>query len=344
VPPGSTVSVREYGDLSVYIRRMFICDREQHLLPTWARFVRGLIDCPLLQPTASREGIHQDDSFTSVRQVIEDQLSRGLRDLARRDPTTWKRLVRGHADLIVGWAVKDNEFFERVKDIVTFRTTRGQLSLPEYLECSHGTLYYVTRELGSLQEQLLAEARDLPVIDASWFAVPTFLEKYARQQPAIGMTRLDVEAETLMRPASEQEFAPLVAYFRSRGVRVKVAAFRPAEVPAVMLYPQGAETAAGAGQALQRKEVTGGLAGLLRAYVEQHPGEAEDHGGTLYLNASCSLIRRLAQTNLSEEQRGLVLTLLRQMARLFCGRVLTATDAAAAFGEFTQSLERIALP
>src|SRR5262249_34074833 len=41
VPPGSVASVREYGDLRVTIRRMFICERERDLLPTWARFVRG---------------------------------------------------------------------------------------------------------------------------------------------------------------------------------------------------------------------------------------------------------------------------------------------------------------
>ena len=43
---------REFGDLNVYIRRMFICERERDLLPPWARFVRGVVDSPLLQPTA----------------------------------------------------------------------------------------------------------------------------------------------------------------------------------------------------------------------------------------------------------------------------------------------------
>ena len=37
VPPGSVASVREFGDLTVFIRRMFICERERDLLPPWAR-------------------------------------------------------------------------------------------------------------------------------------------------------------------------------------------------------------------------------------------------------------------------------------------------------------------
>jgi molecular chaperone HtpG len=344
VPPGSVASVREYGDLTVYIRRMFICDRERDLLPPWARFVRGVIDCPVLQPTASREGIHQDESFESVRQVLEEQLGAGLRELARREPDTWKRLVRGHSDLIVGWAVKDNEFFDRVQDIVAFRTSRGLLSLPEYLRASGGTLYYVTRELGSLQDQLLAEGRNLPAIDASWFAVTPFLEKYAARHRDVSLVQLDGEAETLMRPAPEAEFAPLLAYYRGRGVRARAAAFRPAEVPAVMLYPQGVETVREAGSALQAGEVAPGLAGLVSAYVEGRSAGAGDCGGTFYLNASCPLVRRLAQQPPGGDRLAAALDVLLQNARLFSGRTLTAADGVLAFRELTRGLERLLRP
>src|SRR5436190_6916082 len=213
VPPGSVASVREFGDLNVYIRRMFICERERDLLPPWARFVRGVVDSPLLQPTASRESIHQDDNFELVRQALEEQLGRGLRELAGEEPATWKRIVRGHSDVIIGWAVSDNEFFDRVEDIVTFRTSRGPLSLREYLELSGGSLYYVTRELGSLQEQVLAEGRDVPAIDASWFAVTPFLEKYAaRTGEDIGLVQLDTEAQELMRPVPEEPYENMLEF------------------------------------------------------------------------------------------------------------------------------------
>src|SRR5262249_46294520 len=70
VPPQSVVSIKEYGTVAVYIRRMAICEADKDLLPPWARFVRGVIDGPALQPTASREAVHQDDSYEAVRQVL----------------------------------------------------------------------------------------------------------------------------------------------------------------------------------------------------------------------------------------------------------------------------------
>jgi molecular chaperone HtpG len=338
VPPGSVASVREFGDLRVYIRRMFICERERDLLPPWARFVRGVIECPLLQPTASREGIHQDENFELVRQALEEQLGAGLRRLARDEPAVWKQVVRGHADIIIGWAVSDNEFFERVADIVPLRTTRGPLSLPEYLAQSGGRLYYVTRELGSLQEQLLAEGRDVPAIDASWFSVTPFLEKYAQRHPETSLVQLDGESQQLLRSVPEGKWSALLDHYRARGVRVRVAAFKPAEAPALMLYPQGAELAREAQASLEAGDLPGPLAGLVHEYVEGKFVGEDDLRGTLYLNVSCPLVRRLAEEPPAPAVLAAVLTLVHQVARLFAGRMLSAANAVAAFAEMSESL------
>jgi molecular chaperone HtpG len=347
VPPGSVASIREFGDLRIYIRRMFICERERDLLPPWARFVRGVVECPILQPTASREGIHQDENFDLVRQALEEQLGDALRRLARDEAGTWKAIVRGHSDVIMGWAVTDNEFFEKVQDIVTFRTTRGPLSLPDYLSQSGGTLYYVSRELGSLQEQLLAEGRNVPAIDASWFSVTPFLEKYANRHPDVGLVQLDGEATQLLRSAAEGPFRALLDWFESQDVQAKVASFRPPEVPALMLYPQGAELAREAEASLQSGDLPGPLAGLVQQYVE-HKFAGEDLRGALYLNVTSPLIRSLAGPLPAEPQaraaREAVLMLIWQTARLFSGRMLTAADAVTAFGSVSAALGKLLQP
>jgi molecular chaperone HtpG len=342
VPPGSIASVREFGDLHVYIRRMFICERERDLLPPWARFVRGVIECPLLQPTASREGIHQDENFELVRQAIEEQLGEGLQILARDEPTTWRKIVRGHSDVIIGWAVNDSAFFEKVEEIVTFRTTRGPLSLPEYLEQSGGSLYYVTRELGSLQEQVLAEGRDVPAIDASWFSVPSFLERYAQTHPEVELVQLDGESRQLLRPAQEELFEALLKFYRDQDIRATVAAFKPHEAPAILLYPQGAELAREAEASMQAGDLPGPLAGLVHEYIDSRFGDREELAGTLHLNANNPFIRRLAERPPSREVRDCVLTMVYQIARLFAGRMLSASDAVQSFGELTKSLQTLA--
>ena len=271
MPPGSVASVREFGDLTVYIRRMFICERERDLLPPWARFVRGVIECPLLQPTASREGIHQDENFELVRQALEDQLGQGLRQLARDDPTTWKKVVRGHSDVIIGWAVSDNEFFERVEDIVTFRTTRGPLSLPEYLEPVAAAASTTSRaNWARCRSSCWPRAATCRPSTPSWFSVTPFLEKYAQRHPEVSLVQLDGEAAAAAAAgAGRRRSPPLLELLPTgRASARAVASFKPREAPALMLYPQGAELAREAEASLQAGDLPGPLAGLVHEYVE----------------------------------------------------------------------------
>lgn len=341
VPLISMASVREYGDTRVYIRHMYICDNERDLLPPWARFVRGMIDCPILQPTASREGVHQDEAFEAVQQALERQLTMGLQRVAREEPTTWRTLVQSHASLIMGWAVRDTAFFDQVADLVALRTSRGPLTLPDYLHLTSGTLYYVTTALGSLQEQTLAEGYDVPVIDASWFAVTPFLEKYAAQQPGTALVRLDGDATRLLRPAPEEPFARLLAVYRQRGVRVRVAAFKPTEAPALMLYPRHAPLVQETRQALRAGEAPSGIAGLMSAYINDLDLTDEDIKGTLYLNVSCPLIQQVAAEESESEAMMIILTIIHQVARLFAGRTLVPADVASAYHEMGIALARL---
>lgn len=337
VPQGSVASLREYGDLRVFIRNMFIRGDERNLLPPWARFVRGVIDCPMLQPTASREDIHQDETFGWVQTALEEQLAEGLRQIAHDEPDVWKQIVRGHSDVITGWAVQDNSFFEAVADIVSFRTSRGHLTLPEYAEQSGGTLYYVTRELGSLQEQMLAEGHGVPVIDASWFAVAPFLHKYAARHSGTNLVRLDGEGSELLRAVEDEAFSSLINWYDRQGVRAQVASFRPHEAPALMFYPEDAEFILESRKAMGEGEIPDPLARLMGDYVENLAADKQIEG-TLYLNASCPLVRRLAAQE-SSTGKSAACTLILQIARLFSGRTLTARDAASAFGEITKSLD-----
>jgi molecular chaperone HtpG len=338
IPPSSVVSLREYGDLAVYIRRMFITDNEQHLLPPWARFFRGVIDCSVLQPTASRETIHQEDTFLAVQKALEFQLLEGLRQVARDKPEVWRQIILTHTDLILGWLTVNNEFFDQVAQLLPLRTSRGMLTLSEYLRQTSDTLYYVTQQIGSLQEQLLGEGYEVPVIDASWFAVRPFLEKYASRQGSVRLVQLDGDARRLMKPISDSTYDALLAFFKERGVKVKIAAYKPVAVPALMLYPRYASTLNEARRALDADELSSPFADLIEQYVEERmKDEDSDPAGALYLNAACPLIQRLPRE--SEVTQQAVLTLIYQVARLFAGRTLTPQDAAQAFSDLGGAIQ-----
>ena len=255
-----------------------------------ARFVRGVIDCPHLQPTASRENVQQDDTFFQVQQAIENQLLTGLKHIAEEEPSTWRKIVHGHTDVIMGWAVRDNEFFDQIADIVTLHTSRGPMNLPDYLAVTNGAIYYVTREHGSLQEQILGESSGVPVIDASYFAVTPFIGKYAHYRAVATVVQLDGELNQFFHPVASETFAPLLDYFKKRGVRAQVVQFKPSDLPAIVIYPKDAEFILETRSALDRDEIPGPFVGQVSDFIGKLMAQHEDLAGTLYLNASCDLI------------------------------------------------------
>ena len=345
VPARSVVSIKEFGTVAVYIRGMAICEADKNLLPPWARFVQGVVDCPALQPTASRESVHQDDSFDAVCQVLAGQLSRGLADLAATQPQVWRQIVFAHSDLIVGWASKDDEFFGLVADSVPLPTSRGRIALPEYLGMTGNVAYHTTTKLGSLQEKVLAEARDVPAIDASWFGVQAFLERYAALRTGVKLARLDDNLNALIRPAPQAPFAELVELCEELGFVVQVSTFRPHQLPAVMTYPAESETLRNATSALDQGLLPEGFSALVRGYVESRRVQSGDSdGGTLHLNAACPLMLRLASAEIPASRKQAALAVMGHFARLFCGRMLDAVRATADLGIWQKSLEQLIQP
>ena len=330
VPPGSVASIQEYGTVNIYIRRMFITEKHPRLLPSWAKFVLGVVDCPYLQPTASREDIQQDDMFFKVQKAIEEQLLSGLKKLAKTDPTAWKKVVRNHRNLIISWAIKEESFFKEVADIITFQTPQGQKTLPEYLEDTGDKIYYITRELGSKQDQLLGEGYGVPVIDAAWGVERIFLENYAHKNRQVKLVQMDSESNQLLQPVPEDDFASILAYYRSQRIKARMVSFKPSDLPAIINYPRDAEFIKETRDALDKGDLPAPFAGLVGDYVNSMDVSEDMLAGTLHLNASSPLVKHLA--NLPENKdRNAGLELVYQMARLLNGRMLDTDDITHAF-------------
>lgn len=338
VPKQSIVSVREYGDMRVYIKRMFIGLNERDLLPPWAKFVRGVIDTPHLEPTASRESLQHDESFRLVQRAIEDQLIAGLHQLAATQPLVWKAMVRGHSDLMMGWAAAHTSFFEQIRQVIEFRTTRGFMSLPDYLRLTGEALYYTTQPIEALHQKVLAESAGMPVIDASWFAVEPFLIAYQKTNPGLNLIKLDHELMRLMQPAEEDGFQSLIAFYHHLNIPTQVAHFRPASIPAIMVVSKDATFFRNARSVVDHSELPGPFNDLLADFLEQHDEQAIQ--GTLYLNADCAFVQQIATAEASPN-RDAILTLIHQMTRLFSDNTLESKEAIGLFDTSIQAFAKL---
>ncbi|MBA2287414.1 MAG: hypothetical protein H0W02_18230, partial [Ktedonobacteraceae bacterium] len=343
VPPRSIISVQEYGDVTVYVRHMLITERERDLLPDWARFVSGVIDCPALSPTASRESLRHDETYAAVRAAIARELLAHFEYLADRAPLDWAAIIQAHNDLIKGWAVRAPDLFTRVADLVSFKTSRGQLTLPEYLRENPGRIFYYNDDDGVTQALALFEARRLAVIDARWFADSAFLKTYGEIY-GVPVEELTPAASYLFTPVDdpEQVWQPLIETCRAEGFPVRLLAYEPEHLPMILLYPPGAERLRRAQKSMTEGRFAGPIRSLVRTYLNRQQVDESVIKGVLHLNARNPLLRRVRDLGTSHPDFRPLVSILVTNARMFAGQGLSAQDTIACFEQINNALARLA--
>lgn len=229
-------------ELDVYVSRMFIC-KARDLLPGWGCFVKGIIDCPSLEPTVSRESLVNDQEYQRLKDVLGELLAQSVVQLARDDPQNFRRMVTLHGPMIKAGAVEADFFFEVVKDIVPFEFAGGgTTTIPQYLEKlgrsslgAHTTIYYYSDSATAQQYLTVFQAQGVPVIDADERVDQRFLEKYSQWED-VRLVNIDSGTQTLFERVNEPEIGNAIwAHFQFVPHPVEVVSFEPASIPALLV-------------------------------------------------------------------------------------------------------------
>jgi molecular chaperone HtpG len=177
----SGYSTSDYRNVSVFIRNMFITQKEKDLLPLWAGFTGCVINSESLTPTASRESIQTDGLYCKLQALIEESLLDGIKNLAVNEKRTWRRVLSRHNEALLGAAVSNNTIFNQFADDLKLATTEGTFTPKELLKRSNNKLY-LQIENQVTYETVLFRAQMIPVIFGYFFAVSSFCYLYAKKR------------------------------------------------------------------------------------------------------------------------------------------------------------------
>jgi molecular chaperone HtpG len=152
---------RRHG-VKLYVRRVFITDDLEELLPRYLRFVTGIVDSEDLQLNVSRETLQHGTVVPRMRKVLVRRL---LEELARKaaepTPGTADADTPTASGYEAWWAqfgavlkeglYEDEENRARLLDLARFKSTRGPalVSIAQYLERlrpNQDAIFYVSGE------------------------------------------------------------------------------------------------------------------------------------------------------------------------------------------------------
>jgi molecular chaperone HtpG len=135
--------------VKLYVQRVFITDDEKELMPTYLRFLRGVIDSEDLPLNVSREILQQNRVMTSIRNASVKKVLGELARIALEEPETYNTFAEQYNRPIKEGLYQDFANREQLIELVRFKSTavEGFTSLDEYKKRMLGeqkAIYYVT--------------------------------------------------------------------------------------------------------------------------------------------------------------------------------------------------------
>jgi molecular chaperone HtpG len=143
---------RAHG-LKLYVRRVFIMDDAEQLLPGYLRFVRGVVDSSDLPLNVSREILQESRDVRTIRESCAKRVLALLEELAQERPADYLDFWGQFGAVLKEGLGEDAPNAERIAKLLRFASTAAEdgalTSLAEYLgrrKAGVKDIYYLTAE------------------------------------------------------------------------------------------------------------------------------------------------------------------------------------------------------
>ncbi|MFO1324335.1 MAG: molecular chaperone HtpG [Burkholderiales bacterium] len=138
--------------VKLYVRRVFIMDDAEQLVPPYLRFVRGVVDSNDLPLNVSREILQESRDVEAIRAGCVKRVLDLLSDLADNDKEKYATFWRAFGNVLKEGFVDDYAQRERLAKLVRFASTAGgtdaqDVALADYvarMKEGQSAIYYVT--------------------------------------------------------------------------------------------------------------------------------------------------------------------------------------------------------
>jgi molecular chaperone HtpG len=140
--------------VKLYVRRIFIMDDAEHLMPAYLRFVRGVIDSADLPLNISREILQENRQIQSIRTGAVKRVLDLLGGIAKDDSEKYAKFWESFGRVLKEGVVEDGRNREQIAKLLRFASTRDAedaetVSLDDYvsrMKDGQKGIYYITAD------------------------------------------------------------------------------------------------------------------------------------------------------------------------------------------------------
>ncbi|MEU5372950.1 molecular chaperone HtpG [Streptomyces sp. NPDC005951] len=231
--PFDLYSRESKSGVQLYVKRVFIMDDCEALMPNYLRFVKGVVDAHDLSLNVSRELLQHDRQIQGVRRRLVKKVLAAVRDMQAKDAERYTKVWAQFGRALKEGLLEDTDNTETLLELVSAASTNDPertTTLRQYVERmkdGQDAIYYLTGETRAMvensphMEAFAAKGFEVLIltdpIDEVWVdQVPAFdghrLQSIAKGQIDLDGTS-DGERETdTHRAQREQDLATLLTW------------------------------------------------------------------------------------------------------------------------------------
>ncbi len=140
--------------IKLYVRRVFIMEDVDQLMPTYLRFIRGVVDSNDLPLNVSREVLQQSTDVQAIRMAAVKRVLSMLEDLAKNKPDTYATFWKEFGRVLKEGVGEDTANRDRISNLLRFASTQNStedqdVSLTDYIgrmKPDQDKIFYITAD------------------------------------------------------------------------------------------------------------------------------------------------------------------------------------------------------
>ncbi len=244
----------EKGQVKLYCNQVFIADNIKEVIPEFLMLLNGVIDCPDIPLNVSRSFLQNDKEVQKISKHITKKVADKLTSLYKTDKEKYETCWKDISTFIKFGCIKDESFYEKVKDIIIFKNLAGEYkSINDYFgeevseeDAKTGIqpkpIYYVSDEAQQAQYISIFKEAGLDAVHCEHYIDPHFISfiEYKNHKKC-RFVRIDADLDNALKSdeeIKEEDYADILNLFKekliNKDVQVKVEKLKNTNTSAVI--------------------------------------------------------------------------------------------------------------
>ncbi len=243
----------EKGQVKLYCNQVYIADNIKEVIPEFLMLLNGVIDCPDIPLNVSRSFLQNDKQVQKISKHITKKVADKLVSLFKTDRTRFEECWKDISTFIKFGCIKDEDFYEKVKDVIIFKNLDGKYQPVNELfsqevsdaDAEKGVLpkaiYYVSDEVQQAQYVRMFKNAGLSAIVCGEYVDPHFISFIEYKNPKkCRFVRIDSETDSALKTGevNEKDYENLITLVKAdlgdEGLIVKAEKLANDKTPAIL--------------------------------------------------------------------------------------------------------------